>query len=187
MSLGDDSEIDWKAFDAATKTHLRELRTRLPTIVGDRVKQANSWHDEVVSAFGNEFEWKYVQERLRDTVTKSHRIGKFGCREVTADALKQRIRAIDSISDSLNDAKLLAGKEIEFGKALSVLAGLDETNMHQAHDLIITFRRFLDETSASIVADLGDSPHNLDEVAIVTNARFQNLSEHWNEIVELCK
>ncbi len=186
--LDDDAEIDWSCLESpVARSHIKELRVRLPVIVANRAKEVSSWCDEMTNAFGHEFEWRDVQERMRDVVTKANRVGVFRNRDLNADSLKSRIMNTPSILETLKEAKRLSEGGAEFGKSLSILAGLDEALMRKSQELINAFKQFLQETGGAVDQSLLDSPQDLDGVAGNTEQELQELSDVWNDITKLCE
>ena len=186
--LDDDAEIDWSCLESPlARNHVRELRVRLPVIVANRAKEVASWCDEMTTAFGHEFEWREVQERMREVVTKANRVGVYRNRDLNAESLKSRIMNTPSILETLKDAKRLSGGELEFGKSLSILVGLDEALMRKAQELIEAFKLFLQETGAAVDQSLLDSPQDLDGASEKAEQELRELSDVWNDITKMCE
>jgi len=165
----------------SVKEALRRVRDKLEPAVAERRSKVETWQKTVVDAFGDAFNLDALKDDLRQTALAANQNGLFRWREGENkyDTLRDSIRDVGPLNETLNEATRACQHDAAFGVMLSALAKLDDGTMDRTEKLITSYSRFLKETGAEVTERLRDAPPSLEDEAARVATVLGDLGNAW--------
>lgn len=177
-------EDGWRRNLTASRDHINDLRTQLPSILKDQIEIATVWAAKVEEFFGESFNMDEIAVTLRETISSAMNCGTFRyqggkdpkpLRDLISDVKKRPVKSC------FDEATLATGAEGQFGTSLSAIGRLDLLTISKTKELIDAIERFLSAVETEAEAKLVDAPRPK-EAAERLATQLETTCTNWNSI-----